>query len=281
MTLKIIILLLFIIILFLACNILIFIYYAFKGCSISISADNYILKGRLYGKLSDQKSQIGILFLSGWNPGNMSITTSNYYAGYYSKKYDVICLTVALRGMGSSGDINKLCRADFLSDAILAYDYLTLVDGIDKENIIVVGESFGGYLACILSTRRPLKRLSLRVPTDFANDGFEDLPQIQIAGNNSKDWKLKKHSFDESFALNAIHDFKGDILIIASGKDKIVPKQTIENYLTACSDSSSLKYVLMKHAGHGLFTPNHIWDYLRILSKWIFNKNIAQSNTDL
>jgi uncharacterized protein len=256
----------------------IFLYYAFQGNSVTIEAKNYQLKGRLYGKQEKIITGNFVLFLSGWNPGKISITTSNFHAGYYSKKYGAICLTVALRGMGSKGDINKLTRADFLDDVVTAYDFLSKIKGVEKENITIVGESLGGYLACLLSTKRPARKIALRVPTDFPDDGFGDKPHINIVGLLSREWKIQKHSFNESYVLRAINEFKGDLLIVASENDKIVPFQTIENYIDAISNSSNLDYVLIKKADHGLSNPVQQWKYLKILSEWLNRKESEYAN---
>jgi esterase/lipase len=156
-----------------------------------------------------------------------------------------------------------------LEDVIAAYDYIANIEGVDKENIRVVGESFGGYLACLLSTKRPVKKMALRVPTDFPNIGFTDVPQIRITGNLSNEWKSQKHAFTESYALSAINAFTGNLMMIASEKDNFVPFQTTENYLAAVNDSSKLEYLFMKRASHGMFHPKLQWDYNRILSKWL------------
>lgn len=243
-------------------------YYAFQGKRVTIEAKDYTLNGRLYGKIGDHKHGSAILFLSGWKPIRNSLTTSSFYAGFSARKRNNICLTVALRGMGSEGDMNVLSRADYLDDVIAAYDYLANTAGVDRDNIRVVGESFGGYLACILSSKRPVKKMALRVPTDFSNEGFSDTP-IRVAGRLSKEWKKQKHAYTESYALKAINDFKGSLMMVACEKDKYVPYQTTENYLAAVNDSSVLEYRFIKRASHGMLHPKLQWDYIRTLLKWL------------
>jgi len=197
------------------------------------------------------------------------MTTSSFYAGFISRKPHTICLTVALRGMGSDGDINSLCRADYLEDVVAAYDFLANTTGVDKNNIRVVGESFGGYLACLLSTKRYIKKMALRVPTDFPDEGFSDIPQIRLSGNSSRQWKCKKHACSESYALKAINEFRGSLMMVTSERDHHVPIQTTENYLAAVHDSSKLVYLHMKRATHGMLHPKLQWDYIQKLSKWL------------
>ena len=233
--------------------------------SIKINANGYSLKGRLYGFVDKSKPRPALIFFSGWNPGSISWTFSDIYAGLCSRKFNFICLTVALRGMGSNGDINILTRSDFLDDVISTYDFLASYEGVDKEKISVVGESFGAYMVCLLSAKRPLMNLILRVPTDFPNEGFAETPQKRFVGNLSRDWKLQKHQSSESFALEAIHNFENNVFIIASENDKIVPRQTTENYLAAIYDSKKVRYVLMKNTGHALINPLKQYEFIKLL----------------
>lgn len=244
-------------------------FYISKGVKIKIDGDNYTLNGRLYRNNSIEKPCPAILFLSGWNPGKSSFTTSDFYASYLANKHKVTCLTIAFRGMGSDGDINNLNRGDFLNDAIISYDYLVNIPNVDKERIYVFGESFGAYLTCILTNKRNIWKIGLRVPTDFPNDGFNDSPHIEIVGKLSHDWKKTKHNFKESYSLNAIHEYQRDILIVASGRDNLVPKQTIENYKSAITEKVNLKFRYMEKTGHGLFTPKQIICFVKILSEYI------------
>jgi Dipeptidyl aminopeptidases/acylaminoacyl-peptidases len=230
---------------------------------IIIKANEYGLKGRLYNFTEKSKSQPILIFFNPWMPGNISWSFSDLYARCCSKKYGLVCMTAAFRGMGSGGDIKTLTRSDFLDDAKAVYDFAANLDGIDHERISVAGESFGSYMSCLLSTARPIKNLILRVPTDFPKEGFYDVPQVNIAGNLSRGWKMKRHSPEESFALEAIHNFKNNIFIIESEKDEFIPHQTIENYLAAAPERNHVEYHLLKNASHGLSIK--LYEYIKIL----------------
>jgi len=232
---------------------------------IIINANGYSLKGRFYGFVDKINPRPALIFFCGWNPGSISWTFSDIYAVICSRKSNFICLTVALRGMGSKGDINVLTRSDFLDDVISAYDFLASHESVDKERISVIGESFGAYMACLLSAKRHLNNLILRVPTDFPNEGFSEMPQKKFVGALSMDWKSQKHQPNESFALEAVHNFENNIFIIASENDKIVPYQTTKNYLASISDSKKVEYILMKNAGHALINPLKQYEFIKIL----------------
>jgi len=244
------------------------------GKPIEIDAKNYKLKGRLYVPKSIDNTKPKLLFLSGWNPGNQPITTSDYFAGYLMKKAGYVCLTVALRGNGSNGDINILTRNDFLNDVIAAYDYLLTNEPVNLKKICVIGESFGSYMASILSREREIENLILRVPTDFPNEGFYDKPHINYAGFASIEWKRQVHSYEESFALQAIHNFNRKILIIASENDKIVPMQTTKNYLNAANKSINVEHKVQKNTGHAIMNPVKFIEFRNIIFHWLTYKSI-------
>src|SRR5262245_43614034 len=103
------------------------------GKAVAIPGDGYILKGRVYGKMDAGHPQAAILFLSGWNPGNQSWTTNDIHASYCARKLNSVCMTIALRGMGSAGNIRVLTRADFLKDVIAGYDHFVESEGVDKS----------------------------------------------------------------------------------------------------------------------------------------------------
>jgi uncharacterized protein len=239
-----------------------------------IKTGTHQLTARLYGKADKQRLRPAYIFFSGWNPTSIPWTFVDFQAALCARKNNCICVTVFLRGMGSAGDINKLTRADFLDDALAFYDFVAAYDGVDSQAISVVGESFGSYIACLLSTKRPVQNLILRVPTDFSNDGFANTPQIRVAGNLSKDWKLQKHQSTESMALAAVNAFRGKVFLVASENDAFVPLQTINNYVAA-ANPENFHYFLMKHASHGLISPLRQYQFFTILSK-IISSNISR-----
>ena len=239
------------------------------GKPIAVQGDGYIIKGRIYGKADGDQPRPAILFLSGWNPGSQTWTTSDIHAYYCARKLNITCMTIALRGMGSVGSIKALTRADFLKDVIAGYDYLVESKGVDKDRISIVGESFGAYMACILSTKRAIKSIALRVPTDFPDEGFEDIPQEKSAGLLSREWKKQEHRFTESRALHGLHNFQGKILLVASELDEFVPYQTTKNYLEAVNESAMVEYIMMRASRHALMNPIKLYNFMKFQSEWL------------
>ena len=54
-----------------------------------------------------------------------------------------------------------------MRDLLAAYDFLAALRNVDSDSIAVVGSSYGGYLAALLTALRPVKWLGLRVPAQI------------------------------------------------------------------------------------------------------------------
>jgi len=215
-----------------------------------------------------QQNGPAILLLHGWRSKQANAIE---YAEALAQR-GFICMTFDQRGCGSSeGNIDTLSRQDFLDDALTAYDNLATVVGVDPDNISVIGASFGGYLGAILTTRRRVKYLALRAPADYPNAGFEQ-PHALLPATAKGAWRTQQHQPHDSFALNALHAFSGEVLIVESGKDDQISHQTIANYTHALKDQGKLTYIIMAEAGHSLQDSQSRAEYNKILVDWFCAK---------
>ncbi len=207
------------------------------------------LRGQLFYPSISKVKNPAILLIHGWTSAqDRYVDQAENLVGL-----GIICLTFDLRGHGASdGNINNQSRQDFLDDALCAYDFLTANKNVDLTNITIIGSSFGAYLATLVSEHRKVKRLILRVPANYPNSNFNE-PQLKYSNEvETLKWRHEVKNPQDTFALMALHDFKGEILIIESGEDKIIPHQTIQNYLDAVKDKSKLDHVVMEGAPHSL-----------------------------
>jgi uncharacterized protein len=192
-----------------------------------------------------------ILFIHGWT----SMKERSYQYAEGLAKLGYISLMFDMRGHGESeGDINTATIKEFLDDVLAGFDYLIKIKGVDTENISVVSSSFGCYLATLLSARRNVKKLVIRAPADYPNEEFNK-PKMQTSGNDNPlltAWREKSKNFNETFALEAISNFNGEILIIESGKDDTIPHQTIQNYENAVKDKNKLTHIVIEDAPHSI-----------------------------
>ena len=184
-----------------------------------------------------------------------------------------IFLTFDMRGHGKSpGEFEKLSRKDFVDDVVAAYDFLVEQEGVDKDNINVLGSSFGGYLASLLTKERGVSRLMLRVPADYPDEGFE-MPKVESSDDDKAEWRAQVREWKETAALRALHHFHGEVLLIESEKDESIPPQTVKNYKNAVEAEGQVTYMLMKDAPHSLRDrPDLQREFEKILVDWMINQ---------
>src|SRR5438132_3065242 len=133
--------------------------------------------GRISGTLITPGTQIpGVLFVHGWGGSQQQ---------YLVRAREVaalgcVCLTFDLRGhAATSAQYEKVSREHNLGDVVAAYDVLVSNPTVDSSAIAVVGSSYGGYLAAILTSMRSVKWLALRAPALYLDTGWE-LPKRQL-----------------------------------------------------------------------------------------------------
>jgi esterase/lipase len=218
--------------------------------------------GHLFQADPETKRPLAFLFIHGWT-GHQNLEAAKALAdlGFTS-------LTYGMRGNGESpGDIAKLSRADYLEDACAAYDYLKQQIG-GSTAIGVVGSSFGSYLAVHLSQARPVTCLSLRVPANYPDAGFNQPQQPQIIGGKAKYWWEQTQNASQNQTPAILKDFNGSVQIIEAEKDEVVPHQTVANYLNV-ANKTRLDYQVMPAAPHRLATPQLSAEYRQLLTSWV------------
>lgn len=208
--------------------------------------------------------KLALLFLHGWtgkpNERAAEVMAKN---GFYS-------LTISMRGhKPSGGDIQKVTAKDSLKDALASYDFLKsqLPEG---TQIAAIGNSYGGYIAVILSEQRDLAGLSLRVPAAYPDEQIE-LPKWKKGHEDEyiHSWRQQPVEFSQNKAFSLVHNFPGQIQIIEAEKDEIVPSQTVRNYVNAIKDKNRLEYDVMKNWPHSLGDhPERNKKFQAILLKW-------------
>lgn len=208
----------------------------------------------------------GVLFVHGWGGSQKQ---------YLARAREIaalgcIGLTFDLRGHARTDSQQEtVSREDNLRDVLAAFDELVNHPSVDASAIAVVGSSYGGYLATILTTLRPVKWLALRVPALYKDAGWA-LPKKQLHKDPDLPAYRRRHvRWQDNRALKACANFKGDILIVESEKDDTVPHRTIENYVEAAKRAHSLTYRVIEGADHGLSQEPAQRAYTSLLVNWL------------
>lgn len=215
--------------------------------------------------LAPQSKVPGVLFVHGWGGSQeRDLDRARGIAGL-----GCVCLTFDLRGHEKGSERQQtVTREDNLRDIIAAYDKLAQHPAIDTHAIAVVGTSYGAYLSTILTTLRPVKWLSLRVPSLY-RDAEWTVPKRQLNREDLAVYRGAPVTPEENRALAACVAFNGDVLIVESEHDHLVPHATIMSYRAAFRNSHSLTHRVVDEADHALSKKASQEAYTSILVGWI------------
>lgn len=228
---------------------------------ISFTSDGYKLAGNLFK--AGEKTDLAFLFIQGWTGHqNLEAAQALTKLGFTTMTYD-------MRGnRESEGSLADFTRADFIKDATVAYDYLKQQVGHDTK-IGVIGGSFGSYTAVLLSEKRDVFCLSLRVPASYPDEGFNEPQLAQGDPDGFMQWRKQKLDFTQNHAFKALHNFNGKVQIIEAEADDLVPSQAPKNYAEAITDKIQLTYEVVPNAPHRLANEQLQADYEKRLISWV------------
>jgi pimeloyl-ACP methyl ester carboxylesterase len=207
----------------------------------------------------------GVMLVHGWDGSQDQ---------YIARAHEIatlgcICLTFDLRGhVRHHGQRETVSREENLQDVLAAYDVLVGHPAVDPGAIAIVGSSYGGYLAAIVSALRPVRWLALRVPAIYKDEDWS-LPKGKLNRDELVAYRHSKIQPNDNRALAACAAFRGDVLIVESEHDSMVPHSVIENYTSACAQAQSLTYRTIAGADHSLSEQAWQQTYTSLLVNWM------------
>jgi len=206
----------------------------------------------------------GVLFAHGWGGSQeRDLTRARGIAGL-----GCICLSFDLRGHALTlAQQQTVTREQNLQDLLAAYDRLASMPQVDRKAIAVVGLSYGGYLAALLTRMRPVQWLALRVPALYGDDDWM-VPKRQLNRDLLNQLRGRRVVPEENRALAACAAFRGDVLIVESEHDHLVPHSTIMSYRAAFHQTHSLTHRIILGADHALTSDCCQKAYTDILVNW-------------
>ncbi|HXC37605.1 MAG TPA: alpha/beta fold hydrolase [Burkholderiales bacterium] len=230
---------------------------------LSIDVDGQAIAGSL---LLHTPAVPGVLFVHGWGGSQ----EQDLERAREAAALGCVCLTFDLRGHNlTRGQRDKVSRADNLRDLIAAYDLFAAQPSVEESAIAVVGSSYGAYLAALLSTYRPVRWLGLRAPALYKDDNWE-VPKRQL--NLDPDlaaYRRKTIAWQDNLALRACAQFRGDVLMVESEHDELIPHAVVANHLAAFSHARSVTYRTLAGADHALSHQADQRGYTTLLMNWL------------
>ncbi|WP_035876786.1 MULTISPECIES: S9 family peptidase [unclassified Cupriavidus] len=223
--------------------------------------------GTIAGTLISPQTRLpGVLFVHGWGGSQQQyLARARKVAGL-----GCVCLTFDLTGhAGTRSQYETVTRMRNLADVVAAYDTLVRQPEVDRNAIAVVGSSYGGYLAALLSAMRPVRWMGFRAPALYMDSGWE-LPKRQL--HREQDLVAYRRSVvppEDNRAVRACAEFGGDVLVIESEHDQVVPHAAVMSYVDACVHANSMTYRVIKGADHGLTDEESQRAYSSLLVNWL------------
>ena len=217
----------------------------------------------------------GVLFIHGWGVDRET---------YLNRAREIsalgcICLLFDMRGHAATAEQrDEVTREDNLEDVVAAYDRLIAHPMVDPAAIAVIGSSYGGYLAAVLTGVRPVRWLGMRVPALYKDDDWL-VPKQELRDHGLEAFRQGSVRPDENRALGACAAFEGDVLLVKSGSDEVIPDPVIGNYLAALSAVRSLTYRVIADADHALSEEPWQQAYASFLLGWA-NEMVVAARED-
>src|SRR3954469_22148532 len=170
----------------------------------------------------------GMLFIHGW-AGNQE--------QYLERARQIaalgcVCLTFDMHGHAATSAFQAtVSREENLADVVVAYAFLAGMPNVNAGAIGVIGSSYGGYLAALLTAIRPVQWLALRAAALY-RDADWTKPKGGLDRTDLNTYRALSIKPAENCALTACSNFCGDVLLVESQHDTIVPPQVTSNYRT-------------------------------------------------
>ncbi|HVX58652.1 MAG TPA: alpha/beta fold hydrolase [Candidatus Saccharimonadales bacterium] len=161
--------------------------------------------------------------------------------------------------------IEKTRPAQHFLEVICAYDWLK--ENRPGKEIVVMGASYGGYMAALLSQHRPVSRQVIRAPGLYKPEDF-----YSYAPDWRKDTLYEYRQNPKLVEANQLFEdaksYKGRTLVVVHEKDEQIPRVVTDAYIKAFDADVYLAEGLMH--SFGVNPPRgKVERYQEAISEWL------------
>ncbi len=178
-----------------------------------------------------------------------------------------LTLVFDFRGCGESdGKFSNQTIAKGFEDALAGYDFLVSHKLCDKNQIGVLGGSFGGYQAALLTEKRPVSSLILAAPAIYQDEWWNAVPEKMDP--ERKALYRQQADIRNTKAIKVIKKYSGQILIVEHENDEVIPKRITKVYYENTINSSLREKQIIKEAPHALHDQKYLTQSSEIITSW-------------
>lgn len=164
-------------------------------------------------------------------------------------------------------------RAKVSSDQVLQQvleDYMNLaaVRGVARGQLALLGFSYGGYMATFLSAAKPARWLVLRSPAIYPEHDWS-IPKERLDRAELRAYRSHVLATNQNRSLWCCAQFQGDVLLVDSAEDAIIPPQVIASYERAFRRARSMTRYTLVDADHELSQPAWQQEYHNVVVEWL------------
>lgn len=200
--------------------------------------------------------------------GRTSNRKKQHYVDFSNRmaiEKDATSLVFDYSGHGDSPfDFKDLSPAQHFLEVVNVFDWLK--KEYPSKEFIVVGSSYGGFMATQLTKYRKFNKLILRAPAIYKPSDFYTRAgdEDKVATDTLRKDKvaLAKHPL-----LARASSFKGETLLVVHENDEIIHKPTTDAYANAFNSD----VIIESDISHSLdsATPEQVLKYFDDIIKWI------------
>lgn len=232
--------------------------------TVTIPLPGYEIIGDFYEGTSDEVLLVLIGFTS--NRTKYSEMIEPIIAGTNSS-----ALVIDYSGHGDSPfDINDMSTAENFNEVIAAYDWIE--KNRPGKTINVLGTSYGGFHAALLTQYRSVKKLILRVPAIYEVQSFYTKWRDMDREKLRTVYRTDADNFIAHPVLAHAKQFKGKKLVITHELDDVCPPATTSLFTDSFNADAWEAKGFMHGLGQSTYTEDQIKEYRQIIIDWL-NKN--------
>jgi hypothetical protein len=163
----------------------------------------------------------------------------------------------------------KFSRASALFQVLQGYS--ALESAVQGGPIAVAGFSFGAYMGAFLAVARPVRHLILRSPAIYADADWSE-PKEALDRDVVARYREQHLAPSQNRALACCARYKGDVLLVESGNDQVMPPPVAASYAAAFSRVRSLSRQTLQGADHQLTERTWQESYVRLVVEWLTDR---------